>query len=112
LYLAPEPEPADPDARVVEADSADADLGEAFDEAVRIIVAALESGAFFPRLESDKASEQPSWCRYCEVGQACIRGDTAQRRHLTEWMNASRPEDLGEADDVLSAAARLWWLGR
>jgi len=106
LYLKPDIKGAPVEARMLEARGDDPDLAAAFFEAVRVIDAALVAGAAFPMVDEPKGKDADP-CRYCEVEEACRRGDSAYRKRLNELMEGIG----GDATAALAAAKELWWLG-
>jgi hypothetical protein len=85
LYLLPDL--AD-DAVEYAAPRADAELGAAFDSALRGLLEAWDAGSFFPRLLDEDREDEPRACLYCEVATACLRGDTTARRRMADWLAA------------------------
>jgi hypothetical protein len=106
LYLRPDIGDAPPESRLVEVSGRDPEVIAAFDSAVKAIDGSLTAGSAFPRVEeaNRKNSEH---CGFCEVSEACRRDDSRFTQTLVELMEA---ED-GPADEVLTAARGLWWLG-
>ncbi len=78
-----------------------------FDAAVRRTLEAWSAGTFFPRLVDDKGKE-PQACAWCEVSEACLRGDSGARRRLQLWMGA---QDGGDADEASARARALFSSG-
>ncbi len=68
----------------------DGDLVQAFHRAVKVLMVAMEQGAFFPRLVETDKREEPRSCTQCELSQACLRGDTGARARLLAWLDAAR----------------------
>ncbi|HXU32283.1 MAG TPA: PD-(D/E)XK nuclease family protein, partial [Thermoanaerobaculia bacterium] len=68
----------------------------AFDRAVSAGLAAHAAGSFFPRLVDPAGQKEPRRCEYCEVAEACLRGDSGARRRLFEW--SARGEAEGATD--------------
>src|SRR5690606_21904297 len=86
LFLAADvPEPAR-EFRVGDADEA---LAEAFEATTRVVLAAADHGALFPRLADPVQWEEPSACSWCEVSEACLRGESIQRARLRRWAEAA-----------------------
>ena len=50
------------------------------------LLAGWVGGVFFPRLIDDKGRE-PARCEYCEVSEACLRGDSGARARLRHWID-------------------------
>jgi hypothetical protein len=98
------------DARVAAVGPADRDLLERFEAASRVLFAALDQGALFPRLV-DADAQEPRACEWCELALACLRGESGHRaRLLRVGRRAARAER--EAEPMERAAADLYWLGR
>lgn len=106
LYLKPDIGDAPDEARIFEARGDDPDLVTAFSDAVGVIVNSLATGAAVPMVDEPKG-KNANPCLYCEVEEACRRGDSAVRRQLNELMNGDRRGESAE----LAAARDLWWLG-
>jgi len=104
IYLRPD---LDEELRVLAADGDDAPLREAFAGAVAAILDAWDLGALFPRLEVPGGGEEPPTCRWCEVREACVRGDSAARRRLARWA----ADGGGTPTPAEAALAALWRLG-
>lgn len=105
LHLLPKVEPAAREVRVAADDGA---LGEAFDEALRRVLAAWDDGALFPRLTDPTGLVTPRACATCQVAEACLQGDSGARRRLAEWQRAPAMVGTGRA---LEAARDLWAMG-
>ncbi|HUK14507.1 MAG TPA: PD-(D/E)XK nuclease family protein [Thermoanaerobaculaceae bacterium] len=104
LYLRPD---LAEELRVLAADGDDAPLREAFAGAIAAILDAWDLGALFPRLEVPGGGEEPPTCRWCEVREACVRGDSAARRRLARWA----ADGGGTPTPAEAALAALWRLG-
>jgi hypothetical protein len=85
----------EPEHRELAAWSSGVDFVEAFEAAVRTALAAWDGGAFFPRLVEPDKDEEPALCGYCEVREACLRGDSGARRRLAAWAEARRQPTFG-----------------
>lgn len=94
------------DTRVFEVTADDADAAPAFDGALRVLLAAWDGGAFFPRLLNANAQTANPACSHCEVAQACLRGDSAANRRLARFTQSSHVDP----DHV--KAAELWRLAQ
>lgn len=106
LYLRPDIGDAPDDARDHRASGDDPEIAAAFDRAVAVIIAALEAGAAFPMIDEPKGKSADP-CAYCQIEEACRRGDTAVRQRLNELMTDDRIDETSE----IAAARDLWWLG-
>jgi len=87
----------------------EADFASSFDASVRTLLAVWDRGSFLPRLEQPDGTEQGSPCSYCEVSEACVRGDTGARLRLRRWA-AEEGDSAGAADPALDAAHRVFLL--
>jgi len=89
----------------------DAQLFEIFDAVTRTLLAQWEAGVLFPRLERHGTEEEPSACDYCDVKEACARGDSGVRRRLRQWIaereDTESPAPESDIDQLLVAAWRL-----
>ena len=101
LFLHPELEGA----RESVVEGSDTEMAEAFHTAVGAALAAWRQGAFPPRVVEADRNREPKACRWCEVAQACVRGDSSSRRRLRDWA-AARPA----SETAPEAAARDLWL--
>jgi RecB family exonuclease len=81
-YLFTGPELSDEMARI-DVPRSDAEIRQAFDHAVEVILAARGVGAFPPRLV-EKGAENP-FCERCELAEACLRGDSGARQRMRVW---------------------------
>jgi RecB family exonuclease len=114
LYLRPDDELDDQALRQLVINGDDSEVMEAFDQAVAVLIAAVESGCYFPRVEEAGTQREAGWCRSCVVRETCLRNDSAFRRRLVAWMEEQRPgseDSETEPATVEAAAAALWWLG-
>jgi hypothetical protein len=100
LYLHPDLPAA---VRELEA-PADAAHREQLGAALRTLRDAWDGGAFVPRLRDPQSDQEPQKCQFCEVKDACSRGDSGVRLRLGDW--AERAPD----SDVERAAQALWRL--
>jgi hypothetical protein len=84
----------------------DARLVAAFEATARTAFAALDAGAFFPRLVMPEQDKEPAACDWCEVAVACLRGETSQRARLRAWASDTdaRRAEASEASRALHAA--------
>jgi RecB family exonuclease len=85
---------------------------QGFREATRALLAALEQGAFFPRLVEPDGRKEPRQCEYCEVSQACVRGDTGARMRILSWTQRAK-EAVTKAQTLApheEALLRVWAL--
>jgi len=77
----------------------DPEIDAAFDRAVSAGLSAHAAGSFFPRLVDPAGQKEPRRCEYCEVAEACLRGDSGARRRLFEW--SARGESKNTTDRAL-----------
>lgn len=101
-YLYLRPDLAD-EVRVLEA-RATAELAEPFARAVRTALAAWDAGHLPPRLDLPADGGEPPACRYCDVKEACLRGDSGVRQRILRWLET----ELRAAER--SPAARIFAL--
>jgi hypothetical protein len=87
LHLHPDALPV----RTITTPADDAGLVEDFHHAVAGVLDAWDQGAFAPRLAEPGSDVEPRFCEYCEVKEACLRGDSGARRRLVDWL-AAAPE--------------------
>jgi hypothetical protein len=84
----------------------DQDFIEAFAAASEAVLAAWETGSFFPRVVELDGRKEPARCGFCSVAEACLRNDSGARQRLYEWTGQAaeaRPEEM--------ALLRVWRLG-
>ena len=88
LFLHPE---LDGDKRRVEIRGDDSQARDVFRAVTGLLVDSWRKGVFFPRLVEPGSDKEPPSCSYCEVAEACARGDSGARGRLRGW--ASDPSD-------------------
>jgi hypothetical protein len=106
LYLKPDLEGFE---RVLAVSGDDPGLEPALSAAAAAILGAWHRGAFFPRLEEPDTPTEPRRCEYCEVRDACSRGDSGVRRRLARWA-AARGDSRETLTDAEAALLELWRL--
>jgi RecB family exonuclease len=89
---------------LVACDPEDTELDASLSETLELLRGAVEAGTFPPRLELTSGSE-PSRCGWCELGAACLRGDSGPRRRLRSWVDRE-PEGMDEKERVYRALYR------
>ncbi|HEY3567488.1 MAG TPA: PD-(D/E)XK nuclease family protein [Thermoanaerobaculia bacterium] len=104
LYLRPG---LDSGERELSVTNADEDFIQAFAAASEAVLAAWESGSFFPRLVELDGRKEPARCGFCSVAEACLRNDSGARQRLHEW-TGQEIEVLGAEEGAL---LRVWRLG-
>jgi len=70
---------------VVRAPSGDAPLRAAFVEAVEHAVHAWRSGELTPDLVGEEPDSEGESCKFCDVSEACWKGDAGAKRRLAAW---------------------------
>jgi RecB family exonuclease len=83
-------------------------LAGPFDAALRTLLEAWDRGSFLPRLREAERDEEPGACRFCEVKDACLRGDSGARLRLEGWFEGEGASSAGVAE---RAAAGLFSIG-
>ena len=88
----------------------DDDISELLDRALTATLAVWRSGSFVPRLVKHDENAEPTLCRFCEVAEACLRGDSGSRGRLRGWTSSRHP--TGEVAPKASELAILanWYL--
>jgi RecB family exonuclease len=111
-YLFLRPEIEDPEAASFAAGAADPAFAAAFRDAVATLLAAWDAGAFFPRVVDPSGQDEPLRCAWCEVAEACVRGDSGARLRLHRWNaeHAEAAEAGGAASDAERAHHGVWEL--
>jgi hypothetical protein len=77
-----------------------------FEQVAGALLALWDAGGLFPRLERVETEEEPKACDYCDLKEACARGDSGVRRRLREWFR-ERPAE--PRDDGLQRALVAGW---
>jgi RecB family exonuclease len=93
-YLFQKPELA---AREFEVTAADREIADAFFAAAKAALAAWEAGVFFPRVVEPDGRREPMRCGWCQVAEACLRGDSGARRRLAGWAERRDGDEDGDA---------------
>ncbi|HTF35544.1 MAG TPA: PD-(D/E)XK nuclease family protein [Myxococcota bacterium] len=94
--------------REFEVSADDSALANAFHEAVRATFSALDAGSLFPRLlEPDGTG--PKRCDFCEVHEACLRGDSGSRLRLEGWAKAQDESVVATPRSPAEQAAFTLW---
>ncbi len=82
-----------------------------FARAVSALVSVWDAGALFPRLLNWRGDKEPAFCSFCDVSDACIRGDSGARRRLRAWVqDQAAPESDTSPEGAAAVAA--WYLER
>jgi hypothetical protein len=106
-YLFLRPDLADEHAEVA-VDPESAELEESFRGVVSLALAGLDRGTFFPRLTEAGTTREHGRCRFCEVAEGCLRGDSSARLRLQRFVARGQPAAEDPAEEAL---LRLWQLG-
>ena len=93
LFLAPELDAA---VRVFSSPSEDVEFTDAFTETALQILTAWDRGSFFPRLVEGVNLTEPRRCEFCEVKDACLRGDSGARGRLERFAAPQEAETIGD----------------
>ncbi len=83
----------------------DDEIAALVDRAVAATLGAWREGAFFPRLAEPDRNAEPVLCRYCDVAEACLRGDSTQRGRIRGWVERLR-DGVTAADEDGTRAGR------
>jgi hypothetical protein len=67
-------------------------------------------GTLFPRLVKPDRNEEPEACSYCDVAEACLRGDSGARSRLRNWAAKAGEEAPDRRDPTDAAALAVWSL--
>jgi hypothetical protein len=96
----------------VEMSPEDPDVVRAFRQTVAAAMAIWKKGTFIPRLSKPDENSEPDRCKYCDVAEACSRGDSGARTRLRGWsearLAAGVDETVSDSDD--ETVSRLWFL--
>lgn len=92
----------------IEVGGEDVEARECFLGTARALLASWDSGALFPRLSNPAGSSEGDACRWCEVGEACLHGDSGARWRLEHMIESL----TGQTDlpPALEACRRVWRL--
>ena len=91
-YVALHPHFAADDRRLFEVTGDDPACTAAYESALKELLAAWDTGAFFPRLVEYDVHKENSSCAHCELAAACVRGDSGARQRFTALVQ--RTDDL------------------
>ncbi len=69
----------------VSVSAGDDEANARFDSAIATLLAALDRGAFLPRLSEPKGNRAQKRCESCEVSEACVRNDSSARTRFERW---------------------------
>jgi hypothetical protein len=85
----------------------DRELAELFAGTAASLLALWDAGSFFPRLVEPNGLKEPVRCKFCEVAEGCLRGDSGARRRLFEWTDAQKAgqEKSGAGGELASPRA-------
>ena len=108
LYLRPD---LPDDVAEFSASRGDAELDEPFDTALHGLFDAWHAGSFFPRMLGPDLDKEPTACQFCDVAQACLRGDTGARRRFSAWVQASEAGGEGQLAGAERSLLNLFRLG-
>jgi hypothetical protein len=86
-FLSPE---APPHARVFAVPEGDADFAQALAASVGAVLEAFDRGSLFPRVVEPDGESEPRSCGYCEVREACLRGDSGARLRLLDFVERAQ----------------------
>jgi RecB family exonuclease len=75
---------------------------EPFDAALLTLLEVWDRGSFLPRLREADRDEEPSACRFCDVKEACLRGDSGARLRLESWFEQGTAK-RGAAEQAAAA---------
>jgi hypothetical protein len=103
-YVYLQPDLADEHARIGVGD--DPELDGLFRATTRLLLSGIDAGVFAPRLlQAD--GRAPAACRFCDVAEACLQGDSGAVQRLARF--AARGKAGSREEELL---LRLWNLGR
>ena len=92
----------------------DRELADLFAGTAASLLALWDAGSFFPRVVEPSGRQEPVRCKFCEVAEGCLRGDSGARRRLFEWSErahaaAAAAVDAGATDES-AALLGVWRL--
>lgn len=94
-------------ARGLELTTEDDALLAAFHSATTTLFAALDHGAYVPRLLDTSLEEEGPACRGCAVREACRQGDSVVTRRFARWVEHAREHGATGAAGAALAVLRL-----
>ena len=83
----------------------EAPLSQAFDDALAVLLDVWDQGSFLPRLRQADRDEEPGSCRFCDLKEACLRGDSGARLRLERW--SLHDGTRGDAERIAADAFTL-----
>lgn len=89
----------------------DGEIGALFERAVASTLDTWQRGSFFPRLVQHHKNVEPAACGFCQVAEACLRGDSGSRGRLRTWAEARHPGRAPEPGALERTILRTWYLG-
>jgi hypothetical protein len=99
------------DARVFSSRSDDEEFTEAFGDTAARVLEAWDRGSFFPRLVEGERRTEPRLCEFCDVKDACVRGDSGARGRLVRWVDDRNAEAMRKPSERRDDAPELALLG-
>jgi len=98
------------DASVFEIAHDDEKLIAAGRRALSTLLNGWHAASFFPRLVDPERGREPRACSYCEMSQACTRGDARASESLSAWIDfpGDAPPEHAPALDAARAVFELW----
>lgn len=84
---------------------------ENFVRATEAILELWDRGSLFPRLV-DLKDKEPKMCSFCDVSDACVRGDSGARRRLVEQIETWREAGDGAKPAAAKTILAAWELAR
>lgn len=101
----------DPAVASVTIERSDREVRTGFETASQHLLSAWLQGGLVPRLLEWPKRDASPVCAYCELAEACVRGDSGGRRRLERWL-ATRAKDPTSLPPVERAAWNVLTLGR
>ncbi|MFQ5525961.1 MAG: PD-(D/E)XK nuclease family protein [Thermoanaerobaculia bacterium] len=90
--------------------ASDEEARSLLERALRATLGAWRDGAFFPRLVQHDQNVEPPLCRFCDVAEACLRGDSGARGRLRSWTEQRRVGGNAREESGAEAVLRAWYL--
>ena len=100
-----------PEQRVLTLGHDDHEARETLEGTLRVALAGLRAGVFFPRVTAPDDDKESRSCGGCAVREACVRGDSTARLRLRERARAlAATKDQTGLEGYAQADHGVWWL--